>query len=312
MLRKVFRLLKHNFIYTMAAFLLAFLFISANVSAARSGEGSLQLKCEMGISEFSLYQIAELSERGEYQLTEVFAPYAKTIKGLKELEKLDTTGWRGLATALENCVLENQLKPQSIGQVDKDGMIIWSNLSDGLYLILGQQTKDSEYIYTASPVLIAVPNWNTKGELVRQVEIHHQKIEKEPLAQNKDLEVVKIWKDTQDKSKRPSEVRIQLYKDGKVYDEVILNVKNNWKHEWKNLSNEYKWTIVEKNIPKDYQVEYSKEGNTIYVINHYESEKPEKPPAEKLPQSGQLWWPVPILAILGIGFLMIGWMKREA
>lgn len=31
----------------------------------------------------------------------------------------------------------------------------------------------------------------------------------------------------------------------------------------------------------------------------------------KLPQTGQLWWPVPFLALDGIIFLMIGWKTRR-
>ena len=31
----------------------------------------------------------------------------------------------------------------------------------------------------------------------------------------------------------------------------------------------------------------------------------------KLPQTGQLWWPVPILAIAGMLFLMFGWYRRR-
>ena len=37
---------------------------------------------------------------------------------------------------------------------------------------------------------------------------------------------------------------------------------------------------------------------------------PSKPPG-KLPQTGQLWWPVPILAVVGILFFAIGWKRRS-
>ncbi len=33
--------------------------------------------------------------------------------------------------------------------------------------------------------------------------------------------------------------------------------------------------------------------------------------AEKLPQTGQLWWPVPILAAAGIAFFSIGWLRSR-
>lgn len=31
----------------------------------------------------------------------------------------------------------------------------------------------------------------------------------------------------------------------------------------------------------------------------------------KLPQTGQLWWPVPVMAIVGIIFVMFGWYRRR-
>ena len=34
------------------------------------------------------------------------------------------------------------------------------------------------------------------------------------------------------------------------------------------------------------------------------------PSGEKLPQTGQLWWPVPVLAVLGLLCIAVGWRKR--
>ena len=31
----------------------------------------------------------------------------------------------------------------------------------------------------------------------------------------------------------------------------------------------------------------------------------------KLPQTGQLWWPVPVMAIVGMLFVMFGWYRRR-
>ena len=140
----------------------------------------------------------------------------------------------------------------------------------------------------------------------------------------KALEVIKIWKDKGYKEKRPKEVTIELLRDGKNYEIVKLNTKNNWKYQWSNLSADYQWTVVEKGISDDYKVEYSKSGNKVYVINYYkepektnkpnepEKPKPSNPPkAEKLPQTGQMWWPVPILMVTGILFWLIGWTKSK-
>ncbi len=38
---------------------------------------------------------------------------------------------------------------------------------------------------------------------------------------------------------------------------------------------------------------------------------PTAPPPEKLPQTGQLQWPIPILAVAGMAFLAAGWMMKR-
>ena len=57
----------------------------------------------------------------------------------------------------------------------------------------------------------------------------------------------------------------------------------------------------------------------IWIItNWYQPEepsvpvKPDKPGGgSHLPQAGQLWWPVPILALAGIVFFTVGWVRRK-
>ena len=41
------------------------------------------------------------------------------------------------------------------------------------------------------------------------------------------------------------------------------------------------------------------------------SSAPAKPAASKLPQTGMLWWPIPILVISGMVLFMIGWIRRQ-
>ena len=37
-----------------------------------------------------------------------------------------------------------------------------------------------------------------------------------------------------------------------------------------------------------------------------------KTPPPKLPQTGQLWWPVPLLVIAGLLFILAGWRRKRA
>lgn len=108
------------------------------------------------------------------------------------------------------------------------------------------------------------------------------------------------------------------------------------------------WKVKEVDIPKDYTVIYrSNETQYVIVNTHKDFDDSEQPPAtetsttstnssltetttvsslktedsdlpetstsssEKLPQTGQLWWPVPLLAGGGILFIAIGLRIRS-
>ena len=61
------------------------------------------------------------------------------------------------------------------------------------------------------------------------------------------------------------------------------------------------------------------DGKLIYDVNASPkvsaasptpSTPPNKPGSPRLPQTGQLWWPVPVLAVLGLAFVAAGWKRR--
>ena len=290
-------------------------------AAEKSMRCSLTLSCDVIGTEISIYQFAEVFQNGDYKLTEAFLGYQSKIKGLDEMENLDSEGWRTLAATLEEYVIVDRIKAASTLKVTDKKSVTWENLSQGIYLVIGTQTQDQSYVYTPSPMILTLPSQTEKGSLEYHPLIKFSKFEKEEIEANKKLEVVKIWKDSENKEKRPSEITIELLRDGKQYDTVKLHAKNNWKYQWNDLSTDYRWTILEKHISSQYRVEYSKSGNKIYVVNHYKvpqrpntpekSETPESPKTEKLPQTGQLWWPVPILMVLGFTAWTIGSIKKR-
>jgi len=47
--------------------------------------------------------------------------------------------------------------------------------------------------------------------------------------------------------------------------------------------------------------------DAVKFINEYEEEVPPPP----LPHTGQLWWPVPVLAFAGLALFGFGWMRRR-
>lgn len=77
----------------------------------------------------------------------------------------------------------------------------------------------------------------------------------------------------------------------------------------------YTWTVVEKAC-KGYTVQVERDGITFVITNTREVDVPDNPTPPKpakptLPQTGQLWWPVPLLMMGGLLFLVIGLFYRK-
>lgn len=158
--------------------------------------------------------------------------------------------------------------------------------------------------------------------------------------------VLKIWDDEECSGNRPQEITVQLLKDGEVYDTVTLSEENGWKFTWEKLDADAEWRVTEYRVPDGYTVSVQREGITFVITNTCsppdqpdspdEPDEPGEPgepggpdepgqpgspdepshpeePGEpgggtpKLPQTGMLWWPVPLLAFGGLLLFLIGW-----
>ncbi len=108
------------------------------------------------------------------------------------------------------------------------------------------------------------------------------------------LAVDKLWVGGKN---HPTSVTIELRDGDTVVDTVTLGDWNNWHYSWHDLDASVKrnWNVVEVNVPDGYTVSYSFNGTTFTVRN-----------TEKLIQTGQLNWPVPVMAVLGLALLCVG------
>jgi len=168
-----------------------------------------------------------------------------------------------------------------------------------------------------------------------------------PSSKTVSRKVIKVWEDAGYEDVRPDHIEVQLLKNGKVYDTAELNEKNNWRYTWTDLDSSAEWDITEEKMDS-YAVEVYREGITFVVTNTSTTEifddpvpegyldfpeppeitdldEPEVPkegvdvPEENttessepsLPQTGQLWWPVPVLIMAGLLCLMIGLVFRK-
>ena len=155
---------------------------------------------------------------------------------------------------------------------------------------------DAKYKWTA--VENTVPkgftaSYKEKGTVVTIT----NKANPELVSKKHNITVRKVWDDSG--KNRPSSITVTLYRDGKSFDEKVLSSDNNWRCTWKNLDKDSKWDVKETKVPKGYTAKYQRNGDYFVITN-----------ANLLIQTGQLIWPIPILAVLGLLAFSAGWIIK--
>ena len=291
---------------------------------------------------FSIWKVADVSESDQYSLTEAFKPFERSVKGLYSLNEITNAQvWTDMACTLSGIVQDQEIAQNAGGKTDANGALPLT-VKPGLYLVTGKRTAgpdDYEYVPYAFMLHLPAVDVDTNGWSY-DVTVS-PKYEKEYVPPEDPDEpdeprrvtrkVLKVWDDKGCEEDRPDEVTVKLLRDGKTYDTQKLSDANDWKYTWNDLSDRYDWTIVEK-LVDGYTVSVSHSGITFVVTNTKTPpyvppvEPPDEPPVEppeeppvtppapgepKLPQTGVLWWPVPVLLYLGIISLVIGLVRRR-
>lgn len=182
------------------------------------------------------------------------------------------------------------------------GLASYDALETGLYLVAAVSVPEG--VVQFDPFLIALPQadegiWNyivtANPKLFFDTE------------SNTSLRVRKVWEG--DSGQHPQSVTVRLMNDNGVFDTVTLNAENEWSYRWESLSDAEHWYVAEENVPAGYTVSYANNG-AEYIIKNTKTTVPptSSPPdgSKKLYQTGQLNWPVPILAGGGMLLILLG------
>ena len=289
---------------------------------------------------FRIYRIAEIEAGPKFKMTEEFKDCGVTVKGDSAAE------WDGIAGLIKGYAQVRKLEPAFTISSDGNGLVKIESIDTGLYLVVGERTVNGEYTYEVKPGIVSVPgnadgDWNYDVTMVPKLEREHTPVDI-PGTQKKtvDRKALKIWDDDGNEEKRPEDITVSLLCNGEVYAAETLNEENGWSCEWRGLAaldtrgNEYEWNLIEDAV-EGYSASMEQSGITFVLTNTYVEELPEDPtplgpatpgnpgksgepgepleelpedpvPLAMIPQTGMLWWPVPVLAFLGFVFLYAG------
>lgn len=238
---------------------------------------------------FSLYQLATYDNENKLQIADEFEIYSEDIKNY------DDSNISDLTKDLSSYITENNIESYA-KKKNGNELLMFENLNNGIYLVIGEALETDEGVYIPQPVLVTIPTI-IDGEEKDNIII-------EPKCDFRhwiDVSVELKW-DDQNNPKRPKEIVIQLVKNGEVVDEATLNEENNWEHHWNHII-EDDYEVVQKKVPNGYTGSITKDGDHFTVIDFYRK--------EVLPDTGQLWLPVIILISGGVILIIVSLFLKK-
>ena len=241
---------------------------------------NLDVNCPISNMNVSLYRVADEN----YNLVDAFSHYSIDLK----------QDVQGAANALENRILMDGIEADAYATSDSSGKAGFSGLESGIYLVVGKEVESNGVFYMPQVSLVSL-----SGDL--SVDLKYETSNKASR-----IHVLKVWKKDNKKS-RPKSIEVCLLRsDGIVVDKVVLNSDNQWSNTWDHLSTSYTYSVMETSVPSGYKESCTREKDTIVLTNtgsdKYRVEKKD----EVLPNSGQLWWPAPVLLFVGLVLFGLG------
>ena len=205
----------------------------------------------------------------------------------EDFKKLDTAiDDTSLATKLDAFVSQHSV-PSTKMTTNADGTALYNELPLGLYFV--KQTGAVEGFAPCTPFLVTVPN-EKNGEYVYEVNASP----KTEVARLTAITIKKVW-NTDESTKATESVTVQLLKNGNVVKTATLNAQNKWQITYNDMPESDAYSIKEVDVPKGFTATVKRNGYVFTVTN-----------TSTLIQTGQLMWPIPVLAVSGILLIAAG------
>ena len=229
-------------------------------------------------AELSLYYVASVEQTANHDLIYTFTKAFENCGCALADPKL--------SVKLEAFVQEHAIPAERL-VTDARGSVSFANLPLGLYFVM--QTNTVAGYAPCTSFLVTVRNYDTSG-YVYDVNASP----KTDIVRLTDITIKKVW-NTDASASEAESVTIQLLRDGVVVETAILNEQNHWQVTYTNMPESDAYSIVEVHVPKGFTATYSQNGYTFTVTN-----------STTLIQTGQLIWPIPVLAMAGLCLITAG------
>lgn len=252
--------------------------------------------------DIEIFQAATVTQNFQYSMTGNFAGYPIEINKTKS-----QTEWNTVRDTVGAYITADKITPLVTKKTENDGTVKFENLPVGIYYVRWTGNETVDQVQGFAPFMIAVPGLGEDGKWIYDVTAF-PKPGMMPTPDTDKMTLVKLWKDGNRTSKRPSKVSVDIFRNGDLYKSVELTAAENWSYTWV-TDGTYTWTAVERDIPEEYTVSIqSKDGNTIQITNTKDSDPPLPPQTGD--NSHIVFW-ILMMSLSGIVLIVLGGQGRK-
>lgn len=290
-------------------------------SADTGASGDASADFAISGADFRLYKVGQIPASGGATFEPV-APFTDSTTYPVDWSKMtgkDAQVWRNMANTLAGLIAVNQPEATQSGVTNASGRLVFSGLSDGLYLAVADKAEvkvagasgassasgaagKKKQVWTCSSanMLVAVPENGVTGA-TRELSIEPKtECATQPPA-TVERTVKKIWNDRNNSDgKRPSFITVKLVRDGEPFASVRLDESNKWTHTWTGLDASHEWTVVEAAVPDGYTTISDVESTSTDITNTH---TPPTPPAKTGANVQQAAWIA--VGVLAAGLVLL-------
>jgi len=252
--------------------------------------------------EISIYHVANLTVGGTFELNDTFSKYPINVSNVQTQSE-----WNKIASTLDAYVEVENLVPTANVKTNAEGVASFTDLTIGLYLVIGCRAEYDEGYCDYNTFLISVPGLDAGDNWVYDVAAKPKVSHHEVTGRDIEYTVNKMWKDSGFEEKRPDKVAVDIFKNGEKVETVYLTSENNWSYTWKAKDDGSKWNTIENLVPEGYYVTFETNGNTFIITNVFEGDDPPPPTGD----SSNLYFAMVILCIVGTVLIVVGLGKSR-
>ncbi len=228
-------------------------------------------------AELSVYHVAKIQQKDgafSYVCTEDFEAFSADVAE------------SDLAVRLDAFTAERDL-PHVKMATDSQGVAKCDGLELGLYFV--KQTGAVEGFAPCTPFVVTIPFEGDDG-----YEYDVNATPKTEASRLVSITITKVW-NTDASTKAADSVTVQLLRDGNVVETAVLSDENGWAVTYSDMPAGDGYSVAEVDVPKGFTATYSQSGYDFTVTN-----------TSTLIQTGQLIWPIPVLAVGGMLLVALG------